>query len=99
MAQIDQLHAQFGRADSLPDYLHGLAAIGVVRFDSYVADGHSEFVSADGQRVASPPHHEVLEVAAASDRDACVEHLRRHNDGATSYLQMSAGLAASGVVK
>ena len=99
MAQIEELHDRLGRADSLADYLRGLAVIGVVRFDSYVADGHSEFRGADGQRVESEAHHEVLEVAEVSDRRAFLEHLRRHSDGETSYRQMSVGLAESGVAK
>lgn len=99
MAQIDELHARLGRAESLADYLRGLAAIGVVRFDSYVTDGHSEYVGADGYRVVSPPHHEVVPVAEESHRETFLEHLRRHGDGETSYVEMSAGLAASGVEK
>ena len=99
MAQIDDLHARLGRAESLTDYLRSLAAIGVVRFDSFLVDGHSEFFGAAGRRVVSPPHHEVLTVAEVSDREACLEHLRRHRDKQTSYFEMSAGLAASGVEK
>ena len=97
MAQIDELHTRLGRADSLGDYLRGLAAIGVVRFDSFVADGHSEFLGVDGHRVSSPAHHDVLSVAPVGDRDSCLEHLRRHGDGETSYVEMSRGLADSGI--
>jgi uncharacterized protein YbcV (DUF1398 family) len=99
MVQIDDLHARLGHADSLADYLRGLAAIGVVRFESFVTDGHSEFLSSDGQRVISPAHHEVLAVAEVSDRGSFLRHLRRHSDGETSYVEMSEGLAESGVEK
>lgn len=99
MAEIDEIHARVGRADSLAEYLRALGAIGVVRFESFVNDGHSEFFGADGSRVVSPTYHELLEVAEVSDRSTCREHLRRHNDGETSYLEMSQGLAASGIEK
>jgi uncharacterized protein YbcV (DUF1398 family) len=36
-------------------------------------------------------------VAQASDRDAFLDHLRRHERGETSYVEMSKGLAASGI--
>jgi hypothetical protein len=62
MAQIDELHDRLGRAETLAEYVRGLAAIGVVRFDSFVIDGHSEFVGADGHRVVSPAYHEVLQL-------------------------------------
>lgn len=97
MAQIDDLHARLGRAESLADYMRGLAAIGVARFESFIVDGHTEFIGVDGDRLVSPAHHEALPVAAASDRAAMLEHLRRHRDKETSYVEMSAGLAASGV--
>lgn len=99
MAQIDELHSRFGRADALGDYFRGLNAIGVSRFESFVTDGHTEFVGPDGQRVDSPPHHEVFAVADVSDRAALLDQLRRHAAGETSYLQLSAGLAASGIDK
>ncbi len=92
MTQIDALHARLGRAESLADYVRGLAAIGVVHFESFVADGHSEFYAADGRRVASPPHHEMLAVAEHGDRDVVVEHLRRHGEGETSYVRCPPGL-------
>jgi uncharacterized protein YbcV (DUF1398 family) len=96
-AQIDDLHTRLGRADSLAAYLRGLAAIGVVRFDSFVSDGHTEYFGAGGECLTSPAHHEVFPVAERSDKDALVEHLRRHGAGETSYVEMSAALAESGV--
>jgi uncharacterized protein YbcV (DUF1398 family) len=99
MEQVDDLHARLGRADSLADYQQGLAAIGVVRFESFVSDGRSEFHGADGQVVVSPAHHKVLEIVELSDRDAFMQNLRRHSDGQSSYLEMSEGLASSGLEK
>jgi uncharacterized protein YbcV (DUF1398 family) len=99
LAQIDDVHARFGRAETLADYLRGLAALGVVRFESFLVDGHSEYFGADGHRVVSPPHHEVLTVAETSEEALFREHLRRHRDKETSYVEMSAGLAASGIEK
>ena len=99
MALIDKLHDRLGTAETLVDYLRGLAAIGVVRLESFLFDGHTEFFASGGGRVVSPPHHEVLKVAEASDRHSFLEHLRRHADEKTTYVEMSAGLAASGVEK
>ncbi|MGO4258240.1 GNAT family N-acetyltransferase [Marmoricola sp. RAF53] len=99
MSQIDDIHARLGRADSVAAYLRALAEIGVVRFDSFVTDGHSEYVDAAGGRVVSAAHHPVLRIAGTSDRDAFLEHLRLHADGRTSYVEMSEGLAASGIEK
>jgi len=95
--QIEDLHGRLGRAETLADYVRSLAEIGVVRYDSYVSDGHSEYFGHDGHRVISQPVHGRLSVAADSDRNAFLDHLRRHERGETSYMEMSRGLADSGV--
>jgi uncharacterized protein YbcV (DUF1398 family) len=41
--------------------------------------------------------HDELTVAETSDRDAFLDHLRRHEQGETSYLEMSRGMADSGI--
>lgn len=95
--QIEELHARLGRAETLPDYVRSLAAIGIVRYDSYVSDGHTEYLGHDGHRVISQPVHDQLPVAVDSDREALLDHLRRHERDETSYLEMSKGMADSGV--
>ena len=95
--EIDELHRRFGRADTLPAFVHALAELGVVRCHSFVSDGHSEYVGLDARTVSSSPVHQTLSVAGTSDCDAFLGHLRRHEHGETSYLDMSEGLADSEV--
>ena len=95
--QIEELHGRLGSAQTLADYVRSLAGIGVLRYDSYVSDGHSEYFGHDGHRVISPPLHDQLSIALDSDRKAFLDHLSRHESGESSYLEMSRGLADSGV--
>ena len=97
--QIDDLHAGLGSARTLPEYVRALKALGVERYDSYLADGHSEYFGQGGQRVVSPPVHEVLPVAETGQRETFLQHLRRHERHQTTYLEMSRGLAQSGIEK
>ena len=97
--QIDDLHAGLGSARTLPEYVRALKALGVERYDSYLADGHSEYFGPGGQRVVSPPVHEVLPVAETGQRETFLQHLRRHERRETTYLEMSRGLAQSGIEK
>jgi len=96
---INDIHGRLGSASTLPEYLRALKALGVERYDSYLADGHSEYFGQGGHRVVSPPVHEVLPVAGASEREAFLQHLSRHERGETTYLEMSRGLAQSGIEK
>jgi uncharacterized protein YbcV (DUF1398 family) len=79
--------------------VRALKALGVVRYDSYLADGHSEYFGQGGHRVVSPPVHEVLPVAETGQRETFLQHLRRHEQRQTTYLEMSRGLAQSGIEK
>lgn len=99
LEQIQDLHDRLGNAETLSDYVRSLAALGVLCYDSFVSDGHSVYLGHDGQRVSSPPAHAELSIAENSDRDAFLDHLRRHDLGETSYLDMSKGLAERGIEK
>jgi uncharacterized protein YbcV (DUF1398 family) len=97
--EIHDIHDRLGTMERLPEYVRALSAIGVAKYDSYLTDGHSEYFAEDGRIIVSAAVHEVLPVNDASDREKVVEHLGRHELGRTSYLEMSKGLADSGVEK
>ena len=99
LEQIDEIHARLGSAKTFPEYVRALNAIGVQRADSYLADGHSEYIGQGGHRVVSPPVHEMLPVAETGQRETFLEHLSRHERRETTYLEMSRGLAHSGIEK
>ncbi len=96
---INEIHDRLGKAETLTQYLQALKAIGVEECDSFVTDGHSEYFGKNGHKVVSPPAHETLTVAKTSNREKLIEHLDLHNQRKTSYLEMSKGLADSGVEK
>ena len=79
--------------------MRALNSLGVETCDSYLTDGHSEYFGIDGYTVKSPAAHEKLSIAETSRREEFIEHLNLHNQHATTYLEMSKGLAASGIEK
>lgn len=97
--QIDDIHDRLGRAETLGQYLRALNAIGVERADSFVADGHSEYLGGDGCRLVTPPAHVRLTISETSNRERLLEQLSLHRQGKTGYVEMSKGLAESGVAK
>ena len=99
LEQIEALHERLGNAETLSEYVRSLAALGVARYDSFVSDGHSDYMGGAARRVTSNAAHEKLTVTERGDRDAFLGHLRRHEQGETSYLATSKGLADSGIEK
>jgi uncharacterized protein YbcV (DUF1398 family) len=97
--RINDLHGRLGSAKTLPEYVRALKALGIERYESYLADGHSEYFGQDGHRIVSPPVHEVLPVAESGQREMFLQHLRWHEQGQTTYLEMFMGLSQSGIEK
>ena len=99
LEQINDIHDRFGNAETLSQYLEALKNIGVDTYDSFITDGHSEYFSKDGHKVVSPPEHEKISIAEICDRESFIKHLYLHNQGETNYMEMSKGLANSGIEK
>jgi uncharacterized protein YbcV (DUF1398 family) len=99
LEQINEIHKNSGKRTSLPEYLRALHEIGIVRYDSFIMDGHSEYYGANDEKLVSPPVHEVFTIADISNLEALHIHLKLHEQGETDYFQMSEGLADSGIEK
>jgi uncharacterized protein YbcV (DUF1398 family) len=97
--QINDIHDRLGSAETLARYLEALKNIGVDKYDSFITDGHSEYFGKGGHKVVSPYMHEKLSIAETSNRESFLKHLGLHNQGKTSHLEMSKGLADSGIEK
>lgn len=99
LEQIDDIHRRFGNADTLSQYLEALRNIGVDKYDSFITDGHSEYFDKHSHKIVSTPVHEKLSIAETCNRESFLKHLNLHNQGKTNYLEMSKGLADSGIEK
>ena len=99
LGQINNIHHRLGKQQTLHGYLRALNAIGIVKADSYLTDGHSEYFGVDGQKLIGPAAHQEFSIAGKSNREDFLKHLSLHEQGKTSYLEMSRGLAGSGIEK
>jgi uncharacterized protein YbcV (DUF1398 family) len=97
--QIDDLHARLGSASSLAEFGRGLTALGVEQYNSYLADGHSEYFGQGGHRVVSPAVHEVLLVAETGQRETLSSTPAPARAGPVDLLRNVQGLAQSGIEK
>ncbi|MER3482294.1 MAG: hypothetical protein C4332_03190 [Meiothermus sp.] len=98
LEQVNDLHARLVNAETLSEYARALNAIGIEKYDSYLTDGHSEYFGKQGHKVASPVHQK-LSVAEQGNRKDFFQHLKLHEQGKTTYIEMSIGLGQSGIEK
>ena len=99
LEQITDIHDRLGSKETLGDYLRALRDIGIEAYDSYVADGHSEYFGRDGQRLIGPPFHETFAIAGTCDKDGFSRYLRQVAQGGVGYVEMSKAFAGHGVEK
>lgn len=99
LEQINHLHALLGKMATLLEYVQALKSLGVRKYDSYLIDGHSEYFGERGHTVVSPAVHDALDISETSEQQEFLKHLQLHEQGRTTYMEMSEGLAASGIEK
>lgn len=97
--QINDIHERLGKVETLAEYANALLEIGIVRYDTFVSDGHSEFFTKDGQSVFSPVYHEAFAVADIVDKADFQKTMKLTEDGMLGYEAMSKALAECGVEK
>jgi uncharacterized protein YbcV (DUF1398 family) len=95
--QINDVHDQFGKANTLFQYAQALNALGVIYVNSYVTDGRSEYFGKDGYVVKSPTHHKTFTVAEKSSEETFHKYMQLAKEGQLGYVKMSKGFAESGV--
>jgi uncharacterized protein YbcV (DUF1398 family) len=97
--QIADIHDRLGNKDTLGGYLRALRDIGVETYDSYIADGHSEYYGTDGQRLVGPAVHEPFAIAKTCDKEGFLRYMQQVEQGGVGYVEMSRTLANHGVEK
>lgn len=97
--QIKQAHSQVTSGVDFPAYVSEIGKLGVVRYETYVADGHTDYYGAGGFTVSSPAAHAPLNIAQHADVAAFNEALKAHQQGATDYPAFIVDCAGFGVEK
>jgi uncharacterized protein YbcV (DUF1398 family) len=99
LEQIADIHDRLGDRETLGSYLRALRDIGVLAYDSYITDGHSEYFGADGQKLVGPAFHETFTIADTCDKEQFLQYMRQVEQGGVGYVDMSRTLADGGVEK
>ena len=97
--QINDIHERLGTMKDFLKYVKALEQIGVASYHSYVADGHSEYFGTNGYCVRSRPVHEELIIADTGNKETFLKYLSLHAQKKANYIEMSRGLAESGIEK
>ena len=97
--QIKAAHSKVKSGADFPNYVQDLIKLGVVRYNSFVTDGHIEYEGDNNYHIQSNPNYEALPVSQISDIPAFQHYLKLHQQGQTNYPTFCGHAAETGVEK
>jgi len=97
--QIKAAHSKVKSGADFPSYIQDLIRLGVVFYEAYVADGHTDYFGNADFKTSSPPKYTQLKIADQSNLDQFRFDLKAHQQGKTDYFTFCSDCAKSGVEK
>lgn len=99
LKDIKEAHLKVKSGADFPNYIQDLIKLGVVKYDSFVSDGHTLFTGKNNYRLQSDPKYSTIEVADVSDAEKFKHYLKMHQEGQTDYPTFCNHSAETGVEK
>ena len=97
--QIKSAHANVKSGADYPRYVQDLIRLGVVHYDTFVADGKSTFFGENQFQAQSGARYAALKMADTCDPERFKRELRNHQQGQTDFLTFCKICAESGIEK
>jgi uncharacterized protein YbcV (DUF1398 family) len=97
--QIKQAHSKVKSGADFPSYIKDLKQLGVTFYETYVADGHTDYFGDDNYKVSSPAKYNVLAIAEVCNAEPFKTDLSAHQQGKTDYPTFCKDSARSGIEK
>jgi uncharacterized protein YbcV (DUF1398 family) len=97
--QIKNAHSKVKSGADFPNYVRDLIKMGITFYETYVADGHTDYFGTNNFKVSSERKYEELQIADESNTAQFYKDLKEHQQGKTDYLAFCNLSAKSGVGK
>ena len=97
--QIKTAHSKVKSGADFPAYIQDLKKLGVTQYETFVADGHTDYYGANDFKTTSPAKYELLTVAEKSHIEQFKSDLKAHQNGKTNYPTFCNDCAKSGIEK
>jgi len=97
--QIKAAHTKVKSGADFPKYIHEIKQIGVTFYETYVADGHTDYYGNDHHRATAMAKYGLLKIAINVDAETFNANLKAHQQGKTDYLKFCNDCAKCGIEK
>lgn len=97
--QIKEAHSKVTTGADFPKYMQDIIALGVVSFETYVSDNHTNYYGENNFKTSSEGFSEKIIIANESNTLQFQSDLKKHQQGKTDYFTFLNDCAKSGVEK
>lgn len=99
VADLNDAFALMRSNGDFPMYVRAIANLGVIRYSTYVADGHSDFYGRDSHEVSTEPLHNFLQIAIKADTGELERLLGSYQSKSDISLDFFTACAMAGIKK
>ncbi len=102
MFSIEQIRAAHSKVKSgadFPAYIKAIKAMGVTHYETFVADGHTEYYGENDFKAVAPGKYEPIFVFDTCNADQFKTDLKAHQQGKSDYQTFIDQCAQNGVEK
>lgn len=97
--QIKTAHSKVKSGKDFAVYIADIKKLGVISYETFVNDGHTNYYGAGNYKTSSPAKYDVLVIAATSNDLQFKSDLKIHQQGKTTFLAFCNDCAKSGIEK
>ncbi|HZV69536.1 MAG TPA: DUF1398 family protein [Saprospiraceae bacterium] len=95
--QVKAAHSKVKSGADFPAYIQEIKKLGVTLYETYVADGHTDFYGVNHYKTTAPAKYAELTIAETSKSEQFKKELREHQQGKTDYLTFIGMCATFGI--
>lgn len=99
IAQIHEAHDKVKSGADFPKYIQEIKNLGVIGFETFVVDSHTEYYGKDNYKTHSESMYANLEINSTSNKTEFVKRLQKHQKGETDYFTFCKDCAETGIEK
>ncbi|MEP7196142.1 MAG: DUF1398 family protein [Saprospiraceae bacterium] len=95
--QIKEARTKVVTGEDFPKYIQEIKQFGVLYYETFVADSHTDYFGLDNSQIKSNALYEVKHISDESDKEKFMDCLRIHQQGGTDYFTFSQDCAEAGI--
>ncbi len=99
LEQLTKAHSKVKSGADFPKYILDLKELGVIRYETFVTDGHTVYVGKNDYKIKSLPKYNALSIAKTPNKEQFLTYLKTHQQGNSDYSTFCKEAAHSGVLK